>query len=215
MSSLSRLLENIMASPTVPPSFERCDILAAIVFIGTETQPISRSTLMKQLDLKEGPVKTLLRRLEQNKLVQLVGNRGHVLTDGGKTWNREVRARIVDFKEVHAPGVSFAEFAYAIQLRGSASFVESGIEQRDQALLVGAIGATTLVFEKGELKVPSVSMRVVDRKTVRELVLEFRFEEGDTLIVAMGNTPSRAQRGAFNAALSSLLKLEREPMRGK
>jgi hypothetical protein len=196
-----------MASPTVPPSFEKCDVVAALIFASSETQPVSRFTLMTRLDLKEGPVKTLLRRLEQNGLMIRVGNRGHTLTSAGKAWNDRIRQRIIDFKEVKVPALSLAKFAYGIQLRNLSAFVESGIEQRDRALLVGGAGATTLIFESEALRVPSVSKKVVDKNTLKDLTSVFKLQEGDILIVGMGHTPADAQRGAFNAALSLLLKL--------
>jgi hypothetical protein len=161
---------------------------------------------MARLNLREGPVKTLLRRLEQNGLVSRAGNTGHILTDAGKEWNHKIRIRMIDFKEVRARSVSLTEFAYGIQLRNLATLVETGIEQRDRALLAGAAGATTLIFERGRLTVPSVSKRVVDKKTFEDLLSDFKLEEGDILIVGMGHTPADAQRGAFNASLSLLLK---------
>jgi hypothetical protein len=163
---------------------------------------------MDKVNLKEGPAKTLIRRFEQNGLVVRVGNIGHVLTPKGKEWNGKVRAWIVDFKEVNAPSISLTESTYGIQLRGFSTLVESGIEQRDHALLAGAIGATTLVFERGALKVPSVSDKVLDKNSVKELLSEFKLQEGDILIVGMGRTPPEAQRGAFNAALSLLLRIK-------
>jgi len=204
---LSDLLNLIMASPTVPPSFEKCDILAALIFASVETEPISRFALMTRLNLKEGPVKTLLRRLEQNGLIVRVGNKGHTLTNSGKEWITKIRQRIIDFKEVKVPTLSLTEFAYGVQLRNLAGLVKSGIEQRDRALLVGGAGATTLIFEGGDLRVPSVSKKVVDKKTLKVLLSDFKLQEGDILIVGMGHTRADAQRGAFNAALSLLLKL--------
>nr|MDO8133263.1 hypothetical protein [Candidatus Njordarchaeum guaymaensis] len=204
---LSDLLNLLMASPTVPPSFEKCDILAALIFASVETEPISRFALMTRLNLKEGPVKTLLRRLEQNGLIVRVGNKGHTLTNSGKEWITKIRQRIIDFKEVKVPTLSLTEFAYGVQLRNLAGLVKSGIEQRDRALLVGGAGATTLIFEGGDLRVPSVSKKVVDKKTLKVLLSDFKLQEGDILIVGMGHTRADAQRGAFNAALSLLLKL--------
>lgn len=169
-SPLANLLDTVMTSLTVLPSFERCDVLAALVFMGEETGTLSRTTLMRDLGLKEGPTKTLLKRLEQNKLVVRVGNKGHILTDKGRQWNHRIREQIVDHKEVLAPGISLAESAYGMQLRNAATHVESGIEQRDRALLAGAIGATTLIFEEGALRVPSVSDKVVDKKTLKGLL---------------------------------------------
>jgi predicted transcriptional regulator len=207
---LTSLLNAIVASPTVLPSFEKCDVLATLIFLGEESEPVSRTTIMKELNLKEGPVKTLLKRLEQNALLTRIGNKGHMLTGKGKEWNSRIRESIVDFKEVRAPGVSLTEFAYAIQLRGISGLIDSGIEQRDHALLVGGSGATTLTFEAGLLKVPSVSARVLDKKTLKGLLSEFKLREGDILIVGMGHTRSDAQRGAFNAALSLVLRLEKK-----
>jgi hypothetical protein len=205
--SLSQLLDAIIASPTVPPSFDKCDILSALVFIGVQTEPTSRFILMEKLNLKEGPAKTLIRRFEQNGLVTRVGNVGHVLTTKGKEWNDRIRSWIVDFKEVSAPSVSLTESAYGIQLRGLSGLVQSGIEQRDHALLAGAIGATTLVFEKETLRVPSVSNKSLDKKAMRQLLYEFKLQEGDIVIIGMGRSPSEAKRGAFNAALSLLLRI--------
>jgi hypothetical protein len=163
---------------------------------------------MDKINLKEGPAKTLIRRFEQNDLVNRVGNIGHILTAKGKEWNRRIRTWIVDFKEVSAPSISLSDSAYAIQLRGMSGLVESGIDQRDHALLAGAVGATTLVFEKGVLKVPSVSNKVLDKKTMRELISEFKLQEGDIVIIGMGRSPPEARRGSFNAALSLLLRIK-------
>jgi hypothetical protein len=163
---------------------------------------------MKVLTLKEGPTKTLFKRLEQNGLLTRIGNKGHALSEEGKAWNHRLRERIVENKEVHAPGVSLNEFAYGIQLRGLADLVASGIEQRDLALLVGATGATTLIVQRGALKVPSVSGKALDKETLKELTSKFRLRDGDIVIVGMGRTPSDALRGAFNAALSLLVRLE-------
>jgi predicted transcriptional regulator len=205
---LANLLNAVIASPTVLPSFEKCDVLGTLIFLGEGSEPVSRTAIMKELNLKEGPVKTLLKRLEQNNLLTRIGNKGHMLTDKGKEWNNKIRKTIVDFKEVQAAGVSLTEFAYAIQLRGISGLINSGIEQRDHALLAGGSGATTLTFETGLLKVPSVSGKVLHKKTLRGLLIEFKLEEGDILIVGMGHTRSDAQRGAFNASLSLLLRLE-------
>jgi DNA-binding MarR family transcriptional regulator len=206
-SSLTVLLDDVMISPTVPPSFERCDVLAALVFMGEGTGTVSRAELMKELNLKEGPIKTLLRRLEQNKLVSRIGNKGHILTQEGRRVNRKIREHIVDHKQVKAPSISLSESAYGMQLRGVAAQIETGIEQRDQALLVGATGATTLIFKDNALKIPSVSDRVIDKKTLKGLLQEFNVEDEDILIVGTGQDPSDAQRGAFNAALSLLLRI--------
>jgi hypothetical protein len=205
---LSDIVNSVMASPTVPPSFEKCDVLATIILMGTDVEPVSRSILMKNLHIKEGPIKTLLKRLEQNGLVTSVANRGHILSEEGRAWHQRLRERIVQNKQVRVPGLSLKESAYGIQLRGLADLVASGIEQRDLALLVGASGATTLTFQGGALKVPSVSGEALDKETLKELNSEFRLQDGDIVIVGMGRTPSDALRGAFNAALSLLVKLD-------
>jgi hypothetical protein len=163
---------------------------------------------MKNLNIKEGPIKTLLKRLEQNGLVTSVANRGHILSEEGRAWHQKLRKRIIRNKQVQVPGLSLKESAYGIQLRGLADLVASGIEQRDLALLVGASGATTLTFQGGALKVPSVSGEALDEETLKELNSEFRFQDGDIVIVGMGRTPSDALRGAFNAALSLLVRLD-------
>ena len=53
--------------------------------------------------------------------------------------------------------VALGKFNYAILLKHLSFAIKSGIEQRDAAVKMGGMGATTLLFSKGKFMMPTLN----------------------------------------------------------
>jgi hypothetical protein len=107
-------------------------------------------------------------------------------------------------KEVHAGNITVGEIDFAIRLRGLDSRVSNGIAQRDEAIKVGASGATTLVFRKGLKFTDGFDVDESDARAARVLRQDFNLKEGDVLIIGCSPEPGLAMDGAFAAAVLTL-----------
>jgi DNA-binding MarR family transcriptional regulator len=206
LNALKTLLK-IAEKPTGPkPIFEVIDVVKMFFVLG-ESAPKGRKSLSKELQLGEGSVRTLLNRLQENGLVKMERG-GCRLTESGASIYRELAQMITRPKPVDAGPLSQGPWNYAIVVRGSAVKIRSGLEQRDAAVRAGASGATTLLYAGGRFSLPGVDVDVEKTypspfwKTLRDLLSP---REGDCIIIVGANCAKDAERGAFTAALHTLL----------
>ena len=96
---------------------------------------------------------------------------------------------------------------YAVRLTGLAESVTHGVEQRDEAIKVGADGATTLVYFRDELRMPDgFDVEGAEPDITKKLTETFRLVEGDALFIGSAETPQSAEDGAFAAAVWTIRK---------
>lgn len=182
------------------PSFTEAHALKALELIGGGAG-IGRQQLSRELGLGEGTVRTLLSRMKAAGLLET--------SRGGATLTSEGRGLLERFGELISAGefpeteVTVGSRNYAILVRGAGSNVNRGIEQRDAALMAGAEGATTLVYDGERLIMPGVEMEI--DPAILEHVLDF-FEPGreDVVIIGSAQEPLDAEIGAKYAALKLL-----------
>jgi hypothetical protein len=92
--------------------------------------------------------------------------------------------------------------------------IKSGIEQRDAAIKIGGIGATTLLFMEDRLVMPTAG-RTQDSlrrdPDIKSLLLDgLKPEQGDVIIVGSADADRRtAELAAKNAALYTIVNHER------
>jgi len=90
-----------------------------------------------------------------------------------------------------------------VLIRGAASKVKGGIEQRDAAIIAGATGATTLVLDDGGLRMPGMEEPLAE--SVRSLIMEeLGPSPGDAIIIGSSDEPILAEMAAKSAALKLL-----------
>ena len=92
--------------------------------------------------------------------------------------------------------------------------VKSGIEQRDAAVKMGAIGATTFLFRAGKFVMPMDSSEqdsLENEPRIRRLLTEkLNPEDDDVIIIGSSNENARmAELAAKNAALVTLVNHEK------
>jgi len=181
---IKRFFESVLASKTVPPGFREEDVLGVILLLGRSDGPVGRYTVKRKLGLGEATAKTLLRRLHGLGIVRPAGRRGHVLTEEGKTIVDIVEGYIAEFKRVPRSDFSLGECDYGIRFRGLSHLVSTGLDQRDQAVAMGADGATTIIVREGRFLVPSVKeLEGEEEEFIRR---HFNLEEGDVVVIVSG-----------------------------
>lgn len=182
------------------PSFTEAHALKALELIGGR-DGIGRQHLSRELGLGEGTVRTLLSRMKTAGLLE-TSRGGAMLTPEGCGLLERFR-ELISAGEFPETGVTVGSSNYAILVRGAGGSVNRGIEQRDAALMVGAEGATTLVYDGERLIMPGVDIEI-DLATVEHVLDAFEPGRGDVVIIGSAREPLDAEIGAKHAALKLL-----------
>jgi len=205
------LIERV-AERTAPgraPSFTEAHVITALEMIGAG-RAVGRIRLSKVLSLGEGETRTLLKHLRNQHLIK-VSRPGIALSKFGEKIFSELRSKISEGIEVPGSSLTVGPFNVAILVRGAARKVRSGLEQRDAAIKVGALGATTLVFRDNRLIMPGVGEDILrDASAICDLfVSKLGPKENDVIIIGSANDRQVAEFGAKTAALELLKSKER------
>lgn len=202
---LKQLLKELTGekAPGPSPSFSVVHILKAFELIAE--RPIGRSKLSKELILGEGATRTLIERLKDYNLIT-VERAGCVFSKKGKKLWNSLRSAFPRKTVLERSGLTLATFNVAILVKGCVSKVRFGMEQRDAALMIGAKGATTLIFKDGRLTVPPEYRSVAADfpKIHRKLVDSLEPEEDDVIVIGSADTLEKAEYGALAAAWTLL-----------
>ena len=127
-----------------------------------------------------------------------------------------IRTTAINPIEANMPKCSIAlgKFNYVILLRNYGFAIKSGIEQRDAAIKMGALGATTLLYNNNKFIMPGAYSNNKDslqiEPTVASLLID-KLEPGDNdaIIIGSDNESLRiAEFAAKNAALFTIMNHE-------
>jgi len=199
-ATLKRLSRS-MASGSAP-AYGEAHVLKAIEIIGS-LAGIGRKMLSKELGLGEGTVRTLVKRLKDEGILES-SRGGMFLTNLGEKLLSDLHESI-RATELEETIITVGRFNYAVLVKGSASEIKSGVEQRDAALIAGAKGATTLIFKEGCFHIPSLDIEFPER-VGRRLIERLSPGEGDVIIIGTADNLLEAELGAKSAALNILNK---------
>jgi predicted transcriptional regulator len=200
------LIERV-AEKTAPgraPSFTKAHVITALEVIG-EGRVVGRIRLSKVLGLGEGETRTLLKHLRNQDLIK-VSRLGIALSKFGEKIFSELRSQIAEGIEVPGSPLTVGPFNVAVLVRGAARKVRSGLEQRDAAIKVGALGATTMAFRNNRLIMPGVDEEILRDASIMFdlLVSKLGPKENDVIIIGSANYRQVAEFGAKMAALELL-----------
>lgn len=188
------------AAPGRYPSYTPAYVLKAMELISSGSN-VGRQQLARSLGIGEGSVRTIVRRLKGEGLIA-INRGGMVLSEKGKELLKTLYKRI-SATELTNTGLTVGEHDYAVLVRGAAGQIDSGVEQRDSALLAGAKGATTLVFRDERFQLPRLEVEP-SPALVKELSEKLKPEEGDIVIIGAGDRMLDADIGSKSAALELL-----------
>jgi len=159
---------------------------------------MGRQRLGEALGLGEGSVRTLVSLLRSRGLIR-ADERGMRLTSRGL---RELEAAGLESSPVSARGLSVSECDVAVRVRGAAGRVRDGLRQRDEAVMAGAEGATTLVVRGGRLLMPpETDIDSSSPELAGQVRRAFQLMEGDAIVIGSARSRRAAEDGALAAAV--------------
>jgi len=199
--AFKQLLEKIAGerAPGPSPTFSIFHMLRAIELIAENT--IGRIKLAEELEVGEGTVRTMISRLKDAGLIA-TSKIGCTLTSRGmKLWN-EYKTVFRKKVEIEKNELTLADYNFAILVKNCAHKVKSGMEQRDTAIMVGAKGATTIMFKGGRLVVPPVSDSNAGDfpKAANQISRLLQPEENDVIVIGSADSLVKADYGTLAAA---------------
>lgn len=179
------------------PLFRPFHILKALWLISTN-KVMGRKELAARLGIGEGTTRKLLSYIEKHKWAGS-SKKGIALGLSGAKLVKELGLRA---GKLDAGELTVGEKDFCVCLSELADAISLGIEQRDEAIMVGAKGATTLVVKNNKISLPDGFD--VERKMpeiCKRLRKDFRLKNGDIVIIGTAKTEELAEDGAFAGAV--------------
>ncbi len=201
VSSFLKLMEKREPGPS--PGFSSSHAVLAFLTIGG-AKTIGRQTLAERSGLGEGSIRTVLKKLRNEKLV-VVDAAGCRLTESGLRLYESMLRKIVPPVAIAGSPLTVGSSQAAALVRSSASAVGSGIDQRDSAIRVGARGATTYIIRCSRFTVPGGSQdceKDFPGGVWSNLREGLRPKDGDAVIVCGASDQTTSKLGALSAALT-------------
>lgn len=166
---------------------------------------VSRAGFCTQLHMGEGAVKTMISHLKQESVADSTKS-GTFLTNKGKNFIKNLLEVVSAECELKKCQIAQGKFNHAVILKKYAFATKTGMEQRDYAILYGAIGATTLLYRDERFVFPheNIDCLLDDPKTREALLKNLEPQNGDMIIIASANDPFVAEIAAKNSALWTL-----------
>ncbi|NJE05036.1 DUF4443 domain-containing protein [Thermococcus sp. M36] len=177
------------------PEFTLEDAVAVLFML---RNPTGRKTISEVLDLGEGSVRTLLKKLSWLDVISST-QRGHSLNEKGKGLLEEMSRHFSEAREV---GKLDGHPAYALVVKEPPGF--KSIELRDEAIRFHARGAMILIVKNGEVVFPE------DGRPLKETMPELQEKlneklhpgEGDMVVVTWAESEADAMKSAYHVALT-------------
>ena len=191
-------------APSRMLSFNQVHVFKTIQMM-ENNKKTSRSLMMYELGLGEGSVKTLVKHLKMQGLVEN-SNAGMWLTNKGKVVYTKLQTSMPKEMTIPKCSISLGKFNHAILLKNMSYNIKSGIEQRDAAIRAGAIGATTLIFKHKRLEIPGTGEDFAknDPKIHLLIIEKLEPDENDVIIIASSHDKKIAEMAAKSTALHIL-----------
>ena len=197
-------------APSRMLSFELVHIFKVFQLLD-KNEHVSRTLLCQELALGEGSVRTLLKHLKMQNLVKST-NGGTRLTEKGKALSSELLQSIPSEAIMPKCSIALGRFNYVVLLRNYEFAIKSGIEQRDAAIKIGALGATTLIYKDNKITMPGAynnNFLQEEPHVTSSLIDKLKPQENDVIIIGSDNESLRtAEFAAKNAALFTIMNHE-------
>ena len=186
-------------APGRSPSFNEAHVLKALELLGEGD--IGRKQLASKLSLGEGMTRNLISRLQSLGLL-VTSRRGMSLSEEGVSLLNSFKEKMISCQFPESQ-ITVDENNYAVLIRNGAKGIKLGLEQRDDALMAGARGATTLLRDEFEVVIPGTQEKI--ESSVKDFIEnEMQPKYGDIIIIGSSPELHKAEIGAKAAALKLL-----------
>ena len=193
-------------APSRALSFDAMHVFKTLQLIEQKGH-VSRDTLCNELSLGEGTIRTLVRHLKMQNLVES-SNAGTKMTEKGQLFFSDIKASIPAEMKLPKCSVALAKFNYAVILKQMSSAVTSGIEQRDAAIKMDASGATTLIFRNGKFLLAGTKLDALKNEPKIRKLLMIGLNPIDEDVIIIGSDSASEKRAEFAAKSAALLTIK-------
>ena len=202
---IERVTSKIAPGPA--PSFNEAHVVKSLKIIANHGI-VGRVSLSKELKLGIGTTRTILKHLKKEGLIES-SRYGFVFSEQGKKLFSDLRSKISEGVEVPNSPLTVGPIVIAVLVRDAAHKVGRGAEQRNTAIRAGARGATTLIFSRKKLTMPSKkNHNLKGISPIHDILIsKLNPKENDVIIIGSGENRTNAEIGAIMASLK-LLKSE-------
>jgi hypothetical protein len=172
---------------------------------------ISRDLLCQELNLGEGSIKTIIKHLKMQALIE-TSRIGTKMSVKGNRIFSHILSSVPRECVLPKCSVALGRYNYAVLLKQLSFAIKSGIEQRDAAIKMGALGATTLFYTNEKFLIPGTRYDALkgEPHIVQLLVKKLRPEHRDVVIIGSDDSDQRiAELAAKNAALLTVMSHEK------
>ncbi len=201
MPPFKEFIESLAHAKAPGPSmtFGSSQIFFALELIATK--PIGRNQLAKKLEMGEGSIRTLITRLKSSNLVEISRNGCRLTNKGRVIWEKFVQL-FPKRAEIGKTELTNTKENYAFLAKNRGHKVKSGIEQRDAAIVAGALGAVVVVLKEGRLTIESISRRLERQypEAARQIQEIFEPKDNDCVVLVGAESLSKAKQAAFAAS---------------
>ncbi len=210
-STLKAFISSLAGAKAPGPNttFTVFHIFYALELMSQKT--IGRNKLAEKLNVGEGAIRTIISRLVDAGLIGTSKEGCSLTAKGLHVWKQFAEA-FPQRVEIPKTELTTSDYNFAFLVKSSGHKVQSGIDQRDAAIIAGAKRAVVIISKKGHLQIESVSESIENEfpKATSQILKGLTPEDNDVIVIAGGDTLLKAKRGAF-AAGWSLLEGEKKP----
>jgi hypothetical protein len=177
------------------PSFSETHVVRTLFIL--DGGAVGRKRLVKLLGVGEGSVRTIIKRLAGEGLIES-SMLGHFLTAKGKRRVASLRRKFSAPVSVQLDIVDGVKSLVVVY--GLADKLKSGVVERDIAVKSGAAGAMIMCYSDGRLVFPSAEEELSVFKGALDLS-NLNLSEGDAVVVSFAGSYAKAEDGAVAIAL--------------
>jgi predicted transcriptional regulator len=197
-------------APSRVLSFDMVHVFKTLQLI-QENGHVSREKLCEDLGLGEGTIKTLVRHLKMQNLIEST-NAGTTMTKKGNSFFSELLSSIPSEISLSKCAITLGKFNYAVLVKQMSSMIKDGIVQRDAAIRMGASGATTLLFKDNKFLIPQTEFDSLkeEHQLSEQMIKNLHPQDGDVIIIGSDDySRMKAEFAAKSAALITIMNHEK------
>jgi predicted transcriptional regulator len=203
VASLKQLMQEISGKKALGPSttFTIFHVFYSLELMAQK--PIGLNKLAEQLQIGNGVIRTLISRLREAELIDPAKS-GCRLTEKGRTVWGQFEANFAQQAVLEKSEIIRSEFNHVFLVKNLGDKLHSGIEQRDAAIVAGAITALIIVYHSGRLCIQSITEDLAELypRAAKNILERIQPQENDVIVVAEAESALKAKRGAFAASWS-------------
>ncbi len=202
LKSLEELKSAVRRLPGPTPNFNFVHAVLMLLFL--ENGVIGRKRLSEMMEIGEGSVRSLIRKLREAGYVE-VSREGCYLTKRGQRGVKELRKFLKGPVEVELPSLAGGK-ASATLVRLFKLEKLNVVELRDEAVRAGGRGAIILLSKDGNLFFPETMEPLGKYRSDDEsaLIAALRPSDGDLVVVGLGDSSKDSMIAALAVSLTML-----------